>query len=68
MSIEISQKKINELEDLAYKVYNGEEPLCVVCGFHCPYSSEKNGQCCDNENPFDTLCKTAFIKWLKEKI
>lgn len=68
MEIKITEKKIKQLEDIAYRVYDGEEPLCVVCDFHCPYSTEKYGQCCDHEEPFDTLCRQAFIKWLKGEI
>lgn len=65
MKITIDQKKIDELEELAYRVYDGEEPLCVVLGFKCPFSTEKYGQYCDYENP-DPLCKKAFVQWLKE--
>lgn len=61
--MEISRKKI---EHLMYLVAHEDDPPCVVCGFKCPYSSEKDGHYCDetNDKIIYEHCLKAFESWL----
>lgn len=59
----ISLNKAQKLFKL-FNESNEEEPICVICNYHCPYSTYEDGQYCENENP-DSYCFSSFLDWLK---